>query len=215
MKRRRKLSRVVLCGSSLAAAVLCAGAAQAQSAPLSDQLLIYNAAGKVVLNMKILENSPTKPETTAFHGTGPAIKMNSAEFGDFTVLDDVDASTITISDIVGIRMTKTSAGPVYKFGFASDTDTASPKLTNAWIAPGRQGTFMPEPSQAIDVTKYLDTSQGSGQEGWHATFWSDPDASPAGHAAAPVPEPRAWAMLLAGLGAMGGALRTRRRQTTA
>jgi hypothetical protein len=214
MARHYKLSLVVLCGSSLVVAALCGGAAQAQTTTLSDQLIIYDATGKIVKNMKVLENSTTRPETTGFHGVGPAIKINAGEFGDFTVLEDEGPLAVTVSDIVGIHMTKTSTGPVYKFGFASDTETAFPKVNANWTLPGRQGIYMPEPTAPIDVTKYLDTSAASGQAGWHATFQSDVEPNGGAGVSVPVPEPGVWAMLLAGVGAMGGALRRRRSLAT-
>lgn len=57
---------------------------------------------------------------------------------------------------------------------------------------------------------YTGAAQGTGDEAWGINT-----ATVTGNAFNPVPEPSAWALMIVGFGAVGGALRSRRKVRTA
>jgi hypothetical protein len=168
--------------AALVATVAAPGASQA--ANFSDKLVVYNANGGVVKRVSAVEAG----ETISFHVVG-GVLFDPSQFGAYTALLDPNGS---VSDIVGI--TQTTAGG-FAFGYKSDTETASPKF-GGW---GVGGQTVAEGGW-VDVSKYLDTSPTSGQQGWTAKFWSAPDVTA-------VPEPASWILMICGLAAIGAGLR--------
>ncbi|HEV2365393.1 MAG TPA: PEPxxWA-CTERM sorting domain-containing protein [Caulobacteraceae bacterium] len=192
----------ISCAVGLSALALAGAARPAQ---LSDQLIVKNSAGKVVKIVRVYEvSSAGVKETLGFHAiTG--VKFNKSLYGAYIGLIEPVGN---LSDIVGIHNSGTASAPRLFFGFSSDTETQGPNPKNGWTLPGVAGTLIPEKGP-VDVTRFLDTSAGSGQVGWTATFASDVTNAAATRTNG-VPEPAAWALMLSGLGALGAALRARR-----
>jgi hypothetical protein len=189
------------------------GATAAKALVLSDELRITDGGGVVRYDLKIFENS-TSPETIAPHFVtvkGVTNLFDPTQYGRFIALFD-QGPVLRISDVVGIYASRTPTGTVLHFAFASDTEQKSPPLTN-WIAPGVPPPPAIPEAGPVNVTRFL--NPGLRANHWTAIFTSDLEQGTGGVSSpTALPEPGAWAMLLAGLGGVGLAVRARRRSAT-
>lgn len=181
-----KLS-IKLAGAFAAAVSLAAlGASTSASAQVSDTLTVFDPLGNIVASASITE---------ALEDAGTIvvvpIGIDAAQFGNATNLVELNGN---FSDIFGIC----TCGPngALALGIASDTETQGVNF-------GSFPRTFPEGNGVFSATLYLDPALQA--QGFTATFTSDPS----------VPEPATWAMMIAGFGLVGVAMRRKANVLTA
>lgn len=168
---------------------------------------------------------------TGSFGTGLGVHSTGTQSG--TTLDGVvnnDGSAVTFSSSDSLTMTGSGEATVYPLsGFISDLDVIFEKAWDniTFAFTGDAGTFtllvngtslFTQPACTIcTVGKGENKFTLSGAGITSLAFTFDPGVSTAKQfrvegLTAAVPEPATWALLLLGFGAVGGAMRTSRRQ---
>jgi hypothetical protein len=159
-------------------------AVPASADSISDSLVITDSTGAVVASISATEAQEAAGGSAAVYIIPDSSLINPDMFGNFT---QVVGPTGNISDVFGITEGVQGCPQNFCLAFSSDTETGSVPFTGApnTVLEGSNGG-------SFDATSYLDSDLQ--EEGWHATFTSDPDP-------VNVPEPSALILLVAGLSA--------------
>jgi PEP-CTERM motif len=162
---------------------------------LSDAFVVFNGKGQVKFEVTAPENSSEiSSHLYIFKVGNPGI--NPAMLGLATILTERGAPG-TISDVFGICACGGSGGKALALAFQSDGST--PLTPSSKWDLTRPITLREITAGPYNATEYLSPKLTA--LGWTAEFFSDVD----------VPEPATWALMLAGFGMAGGALRYRSR----
>ena len=154
--------------------------------PVSDVLVVFNAAGDLVGSATQIENGTERLNTLREVNTDLS---NPALLGHYILMLDPDG---TASDVVGIANAGTALAPHAVFGFVSSPLDANALLLAGFTHLDRVVIENGLASTTVDLTPYLNPVGGAA--GGTASFTSDGDVPDAGTTMALL------GMALAGLG---------------
>jgi hypothetical protein len=165
-----------------------AAASAASAAVVYDTITVYDSSNNILSQLVVTQaEQAANPSAINFLAGVP---VDASQFGNYGIV--LVGSTPV--DIFGIAL----GGPdPYDLAFSPGEIAATYPIQNPIAATGAP----------IDMTQYLDVSLR--EAGDTAFFTASGDFNIG------VPEPSSWLLMVAGVGAIGGALRTTRRRTLA